>query len=130
MFVDNCADAEGVLIMAEMPGNHIDNGVIVRVINSNNNSLVSMIFPAGSAFPSSVAITIAEDGLAGNGYEGGMEIVGDFTFYNYQTGKFSLTLSSEKEITMPLLGYLIAVSAKINMKQFFADRENCFLCQN
>jgi hypothetical protein len=97
MFVENYADAEGLLIMAEMPGNHPDNGVIVRVINSNNNSLVSMIFPAGSAFPSRVAITIAEDGLAGNGYEEGMEIVGDFTFYNYQTGKFSLTLSSEYE---------------------------------
>jgi hypothetical protein len=92
MFVENYADAEGVLIMAEMPGNHPDNGVIVRVINSNNNSLVSMIFPHGSSVPNRVAIT-----LAGNGYEEGMEITGDFTFYNYETGEFSVTFDSEGE---------------------------------
>jgi hypothetical protein len=48
MFVENYADAEGVLIMAEMPGNHIDNGVIVRVINSNNNSLVRIFDATGN----------------------------------------------------------------------------------
>jgi hypothetical protein len=92
MFVENYADAEGVLIMAEMPGNHPDNGVIVRVINSNNNSLVSMIFPHGSSVPSRVAIT-----LAGNGYEEGMEITGDFTFHNLETGEFSVKFDSEGE---------------------------------
>jgi len=87
MYVEKNELAKDVLVMAEIRNDNIDNDVVVRVINKQNNSLVSFFYYKDQYFPHKVVITID-----------GETIIGQFSLYsplsetysvefNYKTGE-------------------------------------------
>ncbi|MDR0720229.1 MAG: hypothetical protein LBF78_11395 [Treponema sp.] len=95
LLVENNEMASGVLVLAEVPDNDLENGSVVRVINTNNNSLVSLFFYRGQKFPHKMLIT-----------QGGKTVNAKFSAYNPSTETFSLSLeygdehSAIEDITM------------------------------
>ncbi|MCL2411707.1 MAG: hypothetical protein FWC97_08700 [Treponema sp.] len=85
MFIDNNKLAEGVVVIAELPGNYIDNEMVVRVINRQNNSVVSFFYFADQLFPHRMVLTID-----------GEEAIGNFSVYNPLTETYSITFSNEE----------------------------------
>ncbi|MCL2556949.1 MAG: hypothetical protein FWE09_00560 [Treponema sp.] len=87
MFIEDNEDVEGVLVVAWVPGNHLDNGVVVQVINTNDDSMITMAYGRDEAFPTTVAIS-AE----------GQEISGDFSAYDRETETYSVTFSLDGDV--------------------------------
>jgi len=83
LLVENEPELDGILIVSEVEQNHPDNDAVVWVLNSNNDSVVSMAYRSGEAFPYRMAITI--DGYA---------IRGEFTDFDPKTGQFTIKLTS------------------------------------
>ena len=90
MFVENSKDAEGVLIVAEIQSNHIDNDMIVRIIDGAEGTIVSMIYSARAAFPRSIAVTAEEGGEE-------VLITGEFTANDLVAGTFSVSFHDGEE---------------------------------
>ena len=88
MFVENNELAKDVLIVSEIYGNNIDNDVVVRVINGQNNSLVSFFFFRGQEFPYKMVMTMD-----------GEDAVGIFSLYNPLQQTYSVEFTYETNET-------------------------------
>lgn len=84
MYVENNELAKDILVMAEIPNDDIDNSIVVRVINKQNNSLVSFFYFRGQYFPHKVVITAD-----------GENIIGQFSLYNPLSETYSVTFTYE-----------------------------------
>jgi hypothetical protein len=78
--------AEGVAVIAEIPGNDLNNGSIVRVVNNNNQSVVSFFFRKNQIFPHQV-VTQSEKGT----------VTGTFSLYNPTDQQYSVLFEKEGE---------------------------------
>jgi hypothetical protein len=84
MVIENNDAAQGVLVVAEIYGNNLDNDMVVRVINRNNNSIVSVFYRSRMLFPHSIFITVE-----------GENILGTFSNYNHGTQRYSVTFTDD-----------------------------------
>ena len=76
-------DAQGVAVVAS---NKLGGGIAVQVVNANNDSVVTFVYPSGKNFPSRVTINI-----------GGEETEGKFSAYDRATETYSVTFSQDEE---------------------------------
>ncbi|MDR2965800.1 MAG: hypothetical protein LBU88_08500 [Treponema sp.] len=79
LYVENNDLAKDVMVIAEILDDHIDNNVVVRVINGQNNSLVSFFYHSGQYFPYKMVITI-----------NGEDIEAGFSMYNWLKQTYSV----------------------------------------
>jgi len=79
MYVENNELTKDVMVLAELPNDNIDNDIVVRVINKQNNSLVSFFYFRGQYFPHKTVVTID-----------GENIIGNFSLYNPLSGTYSV----------------------------------------
>jgi hypothetical protein len=84
MVIENNDAAQGVLVVAEIYGNNLDNDMVVRVINRNNNSIVSVFYRSRMFFPHSIFMTVD-----------GENISGTFSNYNPGTQTYSVTFTDD-----------------------------------
>jgi len=84
MYVENNELTKDVLVLAEIRDDDIDNDVVVRVINRQNNSLVSFFYYRGQYFPHKVVIT-----------SDGETIIGKFSLYNTLSEKYSVEFTNK-----------------------------------
>jgi hypothetical protein len=66
LYIEDNEVAEGVAVIAEVPGNDLDNDSIVRVVNNNNQSVVSFFFRKNQVFPYQVVAQSEEGRVTGN----------------------------------------------------------------
>jgi uncharacterized membrane protein len=85
MYVENNELAEEVLVLGEIRNNNIYNDIVVRVINKENDSLVSFFYHANERFPYKIAISAEDEEIAGN-----------FSLYDELTETYSLEFFSEE----------------------------------
>jgi hypothetical protein len=71
--------AKDVLVISEIPDNIIENGAIVRVVNKQNGSVVSVYYQNGQRFPHKMEMTIDNQ-----------EITGLFSLYDETAERFSV----------------------------------------
>jgi len=83
LYVENNELAQGVMVLSEIRDNNIYNDVVVRVINKQNDSLVSMFYHSGKNFPYRIAISAD-----------GEDITGVFSSYNPLTETYSVEFSN------------------------------------
>ncbi|MDR1239586.1 MAG: hypothetical protein LBK27_05700, partial [Treponema sp.] len=86
LVVENNEMASGVLVLAEVPEDDLANGSVVRVINTNNGSMVSMFYYENQKFPHKM--TISKDDRT---------VQAQFSVYNMEKQNFSLFLEGEGE---------------------------------
>ncbi|MDR2923245.1 MAG: hypothetical protein LBU85_07885 [Treponema sp.] len=96
MYVENNELATDVLVLAEIRDNNIDNDVVVRVINKQNNSLVSFFYHNGKDFPYKVAITID-----------GQDITGEFSMYDVIEEKYSVEFTYDNNKTEKYKNFIL-----------------------
>jgi len=84
MYVENNELTKDVLVLAEIQNDNIDNDVVVRVINKQNNSLVSFFYYRGQIFPHKTVITIDGD-----------TITGQFSIYNAAFETYSVEFTNK-----------------------------------
>jgi hypothetical protein len=87
MIVEDNEMAEGVLLLSEIPENDPANDNVVRVINKNNNSIVSFFYRSGEGFPYKMVITRDDD-----------VVYGQFSEYNDVSETFSVAFQYEDEL--------------------------------
>ena len=80
MIVENSEYTKDVVLIAEIRDNDISNNRVVRVQNTENNSMASFFYDNGMSFPDSMIITTGEENIEGS-----------FGFYDNSTEKYSIT---------------------------------------
>jgi hypothetical protein len=89
LLVENNEMASGVLVLGEIPDDDVENGSMVRVINTNNDSMVTMYYRHNQKFPYQMLIT-----------QGGKTARAQFSQYSMTNQNFSLCLEYEGEQTV------------------------------
>jgi len=84
MYVENNELTKDLFVLAEIQNDNIDNDVVVRVVNRENNSLVSFFYYRGQYFPHKTVITID-----------GEDIIGRFSPYNMHSETYSVEFTYE-----------------------------------
>jgi hypothetical protein len=114
LVVENNEMASGVLVLAEVAENNVENGSVVRVVNTNNESLVSMFYYEGQKFPHKMVIT--KDDIT---------VQAQFTQYNMTNQNFSLTLEYEGESgTIDDIGMNINVLTLYHFQDELTESQN------
>jgi hypothetical protein len=112
--VENNEMAKGVLVLAEVPDNDVKNGSVVRVINSNNGSLVSLFYYEGQKFPHKMLIT-----------RDGKTVQAQFSQYSMTNQNFSLSLEYEGEYsTIDDIGMNIDVLTLYTFQDELSESQN------
>jgi len=84
MFVENNEYAKNAMLIAEIRDNDKTNDLIVRVKNTENNSLTSFFYERGMSFPDRMVLSAD-----------GEDVKGRFGFYDSSTEQYSITFSDD-----------------------------------
>jgi len=85
MYVENNELTSNVLVLAEIANNNIDNTVVVKIINRENDSFTSFFYNSGFNFPHKMVISMD-----------GEEVEGRFSFYDYFNESYSVQFENEE----------------------------------
>jgi len=83
LYVENNELTRDVMVVSEIHDNKTINDVVVRIINRQNNSLVSMFYHSYNKFPYKIAMSMD-----------GQDITGRFSTYNQENETYSVEFSN------------------------------------